>query len=219
MMVQPQGGTPDLYQFTSAADSVGIKAQGRTTILKLNYRNTAEVLGVAFSFAQDLLTAQEVEDDGAPLIAPQTAGRHSPKPEYIQLPTFRDEVLCIADKLRACNEEGTPLPDMAVLTYRNAKIDGMITLLKQAGTPAHAGLAPANDSKNEQVNVLTLHASKGLEFSVVAIPGLGELPYASHDANEQARVLYVGMTRAMQKLVMTAHQESEFSVKVRQACE
>lgn len=38
--------------------SVGLQAQGRTTILKLSYRNTAEILCVARAFADDLLSPQ-----------------------------------------------------------------------------------------------------------------------------------------------------------------
>ncbi|MBV1774156.1 ATP-binding domain-containing protein [Burkholderiaceae bacterium DAT-1] len=164
------------------------------------------------------LTGQEAEEDGTPLIAPQTAGRHGPKPEYIELPTFRDEVLCIAEKIRACNVDGTSLRDIAVLAYRNAQVETVVTLLNQAGIPARSGLTAANDANVEEVNVLTLHSSKGLEFSMVAIPGIGELPLASHDANEQARVLYVGMTRAINSLVLTAHQSSGFAEKIKQAC-
>src|SRR5262249_54948460 len=33
--------------------SVGIQAQGRTTILKLNYRNTTEILSLAYDFAKE----------------------------------------------------------------------------------------------------------------------------------------------------------------------
>jgi superfamily I DNA and RNA helicase len=38
--------------------SLGVQAQGRTTILKLNYRNTLEILSVARAFANELLDAQ-----------------------------------------------------------------------------------------------------------------------------------------------------------------
>ncbi|KAF0813676.1 ATP-dependent DNA helicase Rep [Andreprevotia sp. IGB-42] len=211
-----QGSRKRRFSFAS----VGIQAQGRTTILKLNYRNTAEVLGVAYAFASELLTAREAEEDGAPLISPQTAGRHGPAPEFIQLPSFNEEIHCIAKKLQANNAEGTALRDMAVLTYRNAQVDNVVKLLNQCGVPARAGLPGKDDDPaEERVNVLTLHASKGLEFSVVAIPGLGEMPYSNHDASEQARVLYVGMTRAMNHLVMTAHRESDFAGKAKNACE
>lgn len=48
--------------------SVGVQAQGRTTVLKLNYRNTLEVLTVARAFADDLLCGREAGDDGVPII-------------------------------------------------------------------------------------------------------------------------------------------------------
>ena len=193
--------------------SVGIQAKGRTTILKVNYRNTAEVLGVAHSFSRELLIAQESSEDGVPLITPQTAGRHGPTPEFARLANFRAEVLHIAERLRTSHAEGLPFHDMAILTYRKNRQREIVSLLNQAGIPATAGLAKA-----DQVNVLTLHASKGLEYATVAIAGLGEMPYSSHNANEQARVLYVGMTRAMHSLLLTASQDSEFAAKASAAC-
>lgn len=52
--------------------SVGIQAQGRTTILKLNYRNTIEVLSVAREFATELLSGREAAEDGVPVLVPKT---------------------------------------------------------------------------------------------------------------------------------------------------
>ena len=37
---------------------VGIQARGRTTILRMNYRNTAQIMAVACEFARDLLSAK-----------------------------------------------------------------------------------------------------------------------------------------------------------------
>ncbi|MCO5399199.1 DEAD/DEAH box helicase [Ralstonia soli] len=209
----------DIYQKSRklkfSFSSVGIQARGRTTILKLNYRNSAEVLAVAYAFANDLLTAEEAEEDGAPLILPQTAGRHGKAPVFIRLPNFKAELDYVADRLRAANEAGTPWRDMAVLTYLKAQRIDVVSHLQAAKIPVSNGLSKHD---KDSVNVLTLHGSKGLEFPFVAIPGLGQLPLASHDANEQARVLYVGMTRAMNELVMTADRDSEFAARVGEAC-
>jgi superfamily I DNA/RNA helicase len=71
--------------------SVGIQAQGRTTILKLNYRNTAEVLGVAYEFAREFLSPSEAGEDGVPLIAPESSGRHGAIPVIHQLPNLAAE--------------------------------------------------------------------------------------------------------------------------------
>ena len=48
-----------------------------------------------------------------------------------------------------------------------------------------------------------MKVSKGLEFPVVALPGVGHMPAAEEDEKEAARVFYVAATRATQRLVIT----------------
>ena len=61
----------------------------------------------------------------------------------------------------------------------------------------------------EAVSLMTLHASKGLEFECVFIPGCenGLLPYNLYktevDEEEEKRLLYVGMTRTKKLLYLT----------------
>lgn len=45
---------------------------------------------------------------------------------------------------------------------------------------------------------------KGLEFPVVALPGVSHMPAKGEDEEEAARVFYVAATRATHKLVVTA---------------
>ena len=47
-----------------------------------------------------------------------------------------------------------------------------------------------------------MHSCKGLEFSLVAIPGVGQLGIDEERKEEDARLLYVAMTRATRELVM-----------------
>jgi superfamily I DNA/RNA helicase len=63
----------------------------------------------------------------------------------------------------------------------------------------------------QKVALLTLHASKGLEFPLVFIAGCEDgilplrLPWLPPaDLEEERRLLYVGMTRAQQRLMLTA---------------
>jgi len=70
---------------------------------------------------------------------------------------------------------------------------------------------------HDSVKVVTMHASKGLEFPVVLIPGIGYMPHPREDAAHEARLLYVGMTRAMDRLVVTHHADSGFATRLRQA--
>jgi ATP-dependent exoDNAse (exonuclease V) beta subunit len=48
----------------------------------------------------------------------------------------------------------------------------------------------------QSVKLLTMHSSKGLEFPVVFIPGVGFMPMQSQAIADEARLLYVAMTRA-----------------------
>lgn len=54
----------------------------------------------------------------------------------------------------------------------------------------------------DRINLLTLHASKGLEFPIVVIFGLeeGKIPLDKSPLAEERRLLYVGMTRAKEEL-------------------
>ncbi len=66
------------------------------------------------------------------------------------------------------------------------------------------------DSRADHVRLLTLHASKGLEFPIVFIAGCedGIIPqssnYSNTDYDEERRLLYVGMTRAQSFLFLTS---------------
>jgi superfamily I DNA/RNA helicase len=88
--------------------SVGIQAQGRTTILKINYRNTKQILQTASLVAADLLTADDKDDDGIPLLKPVSCGREGQAPIIIKLPSLRDEAFAIADHWPARTKKATP---------------------------------------------------------------------------------------------------------------
>jgi superfamily I DNA/RNA helicase len=62
----------------------------------------------------------------------------------------------------------------------------------------------------ESVKLMTMHSSKGLEFPVVFLPCLHAMPTASADVADEAKLLYVAMTRAMERLVLTHHADSLF---------
>ena len=47
-----------------------------------------------------------------------------------------------------------------------------------------------------------MKVSKGLEFPVVALLGVGQMPAPGEDEKEAARVFYVAATRATRRLVM-----------------
>ena len=71
----------------------------------------------------------------------------------------------------------------------------------------------AYDPNAAQVSILAIQSSKGLEFNSVILIGLGHLAEAS-EPKDQAKLLYVGMTRARERLILTASAENSCTEKL-----
>ena len=107
-------------------------------------------------------------------------------------------------------DDGTPtgkerINNLAVLIDNASKFETLDDFLAEA---ALMSSADENSAKNS-VTLMTLHAAKGLEFPVVFLVGLEEGLFPSSRAEEEAdieeerRLAYVGMTRAMRNLFLT----------------
>jgi hypothetical protein len=202
------GGKPFSFK------SVGVQAQGRTTILKINYRNTQQILQTAFAVAADLLKGDEPTDDvnGAqpdddgdsiPHVKPVSCGRQGEAPVIIRLPSLREEAHAIADHLNHAHKEGHAWGDMAILCPDYQTRDLCAQVLHQRQIPVQMRRNTGDfDPASDTVKVMTMKVSKGLEFPVVALPGVGHMPASGEDETEAARVFYVAATRATQRLVI-----------------
>jgi len=108
-------------------------------------------------------------------------------------------------------DDGTPsseerMRNLEVLGTQAAEYNSLEEFLADASLMSSADETTAKNS----VTLLTLHAAKGLEFPVVFIVGMEEGLFPGSRAaekeeemEEERRLAYVGMTRAMKKLFLT----------------
>ena len=112
--------------------------------------------------------------------------------------------------------------DIVVLYRLNNQRLALQEAFERSGIPFHIVGTKSQDAKNdvcpsraeeitfeaEKVILMTLHAAKGLEFPVVFIVGCEknilplDLEHMAGDKEEERRLLYVGMTRAKERLYL-----------------
>ena len=187
--------------------SLGIEARGRTSILRLNYRNTAEVLSLAVGCARHLLAGAEGSDDEVPLVEPSSAGRRGPMPVLGRLASPLDEAVWVAEHAAAALQEGLRPGQLVVLAPTKAQLRPLATQLRRRGLPVqgqHEEGFRQFDWREDAVKLMTLHAAKGLEFPWVAIAGLQALPLRDEAEDDALRLLYVAMTRSTGRLLLSA---------------
>jgi len=131
------------------------------------------------------------------------------------LGSLAEEIKFTVACLEKWHEQGIAWGDMAVLYASNPHGKQLAAELKKASLP-HLWMAEPDHKSayrpgDDKVSLLTIHSSKGLEFPRVIIVGASYLKY---DEEQKTRLLYVGMTRAMECLLITASAKTEFGRKL-----
>ena len=202
--------------------SVGIQAQGRTSVLKLNYRNTAEVLALAMHCAQNLL-AERAEAEGQMLtVSPSSAGRRGALPVFIQARSEAEEARLIGERIEQALAEGRSLQDIIVLCRIKRRMGLIAAHLRQRGWLVQSMSDPEFTTFNwsrSAIRLLTLHSAKGLEFPLVFVACLDIMPWRSESIEDEVRLLYVAMTRSTQELVLSAAGSSTMVERVKNSLE
>ena len=190
---------------------LGIEASGRTTVLKVNYRNTAQILRFARKFAADVIGAPGVcAGDESAILMPEDGGREGVEPVVRQCVSYDGEAHAIAEWLLGRKAAGYQWGQMAVLYPRSFIGEKFEKILAKHGVPVDFVKKNNNrvQSKRDALRLLTMHNAKGLEFPCVAIGGLGELKKAE-DIEDDIRLTYVAITRATHEAFITYSSMSE----------
>lgn len=193
--------------------SVGVKAQGRMRKLTQNYRNTEEILQLAWAMIRDLSSAEddELEDETFPVVEPLAAVRHGKIPQLYIKQNRMDEINGVIDTIKKLVNEGYKPHEIAVIYRYNGKnerqsFEYLIETLDHIGV----GVFWVNDNKHDYksnycsshpgVRVVTCKSALGLEFKAVIIPWVQQ--FGVGEKAEARRELYVAMTRAQDVLYL-----------------
>ena len=188
----------------------------RTRLLKRNYRTTEEIVRGA-------LEVIENTDAGDTETLLQQCVKNGPKPVLYSHDASDSQLDFIVQYIRD-NSRQMKLPTgaTAILCPTNNMAKHVANECQKRGLPAT--YMPSSDVQLEvpEVKVMTMHASKGLEFPMVVIPFMTRryMPGQIHfDTAEkqlefergQRRLLFVGATRAMRRLLITSELEQNQS--------
>jgi AAA domain/UvrD-like helicase C-terminal domain len=199
----------------------GIHAQGRSRLLRRNYRNTREILEFAYAFltsGQEDPAVVDLEDESA-LVPPEAALRSGPPPSLV----FCDGSELVSRAVRNAVQllEGRQTPKkLALLTIDRRETTGLRKELEKAKVEFF--LVADNSSKdrfaevNEASVLATVYSAKGMEFPNVV---LCCTPREGMDGEELRSAIYVGMTRATENLIVLVEKDHVFAPEFAAAAE
>ena len=173
------------------------------------YRSTRQILDVTSALGDQLdVNGRDDAFDGEPVDL-VWATKQSEQADAVA----RDVLLLV--------EGGERLPqDIGVLVTRKWAMGGVAGKLREAGVRCrvvYPNEADELDLSEPTVKILTVHSSKGLEFDVVFLVGLEQLPDpdGTNDVDRQGRTGYVGATRARDQLVLSYTKDNAYLERIR----
>lgn len=199
--------------------SVGIQAQGRSSILRINYRNTKNILNFAYTFSREYFEKHHNQE--IPQVFPQACGEAGAMPEVVHCHNTQDEIRHVMSWLRQKYTRTGRWGDIAVLCPAAFSVDGLCDEMSHQGIPFAAGFGDSGkrnySHRQNAVHLLTFQSSKGLEFPFVAVMNAS---FVHQHAEEEASVipaLYVAFTRATSELLVTCYRVNSISHHLEQA--
>ncbi|MGV9674835.1 UvrD-helicase domain-containing protein [Nocardia sp. NPDC003482] len=179
----------------------GIRIVGRGELLKVNYRNCAEVMRLAASFEGRNL----VDDlDGIPAVTlgrAQTALSGGDAVTWSGTDAEVEEA--IHEQLQRIREKGIPLSATALITRTNHETIRFRNALRRWGIPFQDLQDYCGDDAEESVKIGTVFRAKGLDFRAVLHPYFtrsGPLEPATDSERDRAELSanqrFVAITRA-----------------------
>jgi len=212
---------------SSLAQDIGLDFRGRSKILSINYRNTAQIVRFAWEFYQ---TFSQLKDkvregtvEGVEIIPPQSTKRKGPEPLVKAFHGIQEEMSFVSKSINYLHrEKKISYEDIAILyrvknTHSVSYIDEIKNSLVQHDLP-FTWITENAESKrkfirNEKtIKISTIDSAKGLDFRAVFIVNIESMPFPLEEVEErEVSLFYIGMTRALEWLFLTYSGESKFT--------
>jgi ATP-dependent exoDNAse (exonuclease V) beta subunit len=117
--------------------------------------------------------------------------------------------------LSAAHQEGYAWGDMAIICRHYTEMERCAAVLKHRQLPHEVRKGPGTfNPLTDTIKLLTMHVSKGLEFPIVALSGVGQMPADDQDESDEARLFYVAATRATQRLFIPLSDAGKFAARL-----
>ena len=187
----------------------GLDVRGRSHRLKRSYRTTLEILDFA-----TLLYRSRLPDDDEEIVAPDLTNMpRGVVPQIIPLTSQQDEITRVVNEIRSLVSHGVPLEHLLVI---HTSWEGAERLLRrlQHEFGVRSASDPRRRAAGNHIRVITLDATTGLESPIVFLVGT-HLLYEEEQSvrmsdderaeviRDNTRKLYMAITRAGQRLVLT----------------
>lgn len=193
--------------------SVGIQAQGRTSVLRVNYRNPCRILNFAYAFSRDYFDSHHNQE--LPLVLPEACGEEGDIPDIELCQPEAEETHRVVAWQKEKHTVTDRWGDLAVLCPTRYSADRLTVLLEQHKIPTAisftSGDKKAFSHRDDVVHVMTFQSSKGLKFPYVAVINASFVHRAAEDESEAIPALYVAFTRATRLLLATCYKENSIS--------
>lgn len=202
----------NIYRRRARWNPPGQTARGRTKLLRVNYRNTKEILEFAMRFLTGGSTAdfdEAMADDPDVIVPPEATSRRGERPRVYVADSQRAEAEHVARLVEEQHRAGVGFDSMAIIYGSAAVQTSLYRAFKERDLP-YFWVTRNRQTKVQILSVdgvvrsSTPQSLKGLEFSRVFVCGANALKTHDEDPESARRLLYVAMTRAMDHLVVTA---------------
>lgn len=212
----------NIYQFQGGSDRFLLEHPGKEYRLMTNYRSSNEIIDFLNQIRphrlEELMTSGRGESSTKPIIFNGEPG---------------DIEAFIVSKIKEIQEQGIDLSEIAIIgSMKKSKSEYAALGLSFASHALHdagidfiqhysdgkEGIEKKSDKESGKVNLLTCHASKGLEFHTTIVINYHLATFSrrptKEDYYQHCYLWYVGLSRAKNNLIICVNKKKEINPQI-----